>query len=400
MKLRILLLLNLLFVLKHNAQSSFYPLPSDLYTTNALVVNRESNPEKRVKSLVDMETPNEEVKDRNAKDAVLMIYSKKDFSGEVREVSCGYYNGDLGVYDDWGMSFKLEKGYMATFAQDVNGLGISKVYIAQDHDVAINMPPEFQNSISFIRVSPWFSANKKGASGKGLQITNSLNPSWFYNWGSVGESTADRQFVPMTWSGIPSLSKVEELGRNMGYNNYLAFNEPDGPDQANMTVEEALEGYKNMLASGLRLGAPAVTHENRGIAWLDEFMARCKALNYRVDFIPIHHYVRRTTEGFKTWIEEKVYNKHKLPIWVTEYNYGNANYSALITDEVTLEKLKSINNMLDTTSYIERYSAFYFQPNKGQLTFFSQRSPLILNDTGKYYRDHETPTGYIQEEYK
>ena len=43
-----------------------------------------------------------------------------------------------------------------------------------------------------------------------------------------------------------------------------------------------------MLASGLRLGAPAAIHENRGISWFNEFMARSKALNYRVGFIPVH----------------------------------------------------------------------------------------------------------------
>jgi len=349
--------------------------------------------------ILDLESAKDTFEFAQVNEPVLKIYSDYNFSGEEYDINCGYYNGGLGEYDDLAVSFTLEQGYMVTFAQDINGLGISKVYIAQDESLAINLPEELQNSISFIRVSPWFNTHKKGGSGKGIDVMDSINVSWFYNWGSSGESKPEREFVPMTWSGVPSISTMEALGRNMNYNHHLAFNEPDGPDQANMTVETALEGYKNMLASGLRIGAPAVTHENRGTLWLDEFMAECEARNYRVDFVPAYHYIRRTTNGLYNYLNT-IHEKHELPLWLTEYNYGNANYSPVITDEVALTRLKDYNTMLDNTSFIERYSAFYFQPSQGQLSFFVTRNPLVLNEIGEYYRDHETDIAYIQEVYE
>ncbi len=331
---------------------------------------------------------------------VLTLYSGYNFTGETKEFECGYYNGNLGSYDDTAISFKLDSGYMVTFARDVNGLGASKVYIAQGEDLSINLPADLQGAVSFIRVGPWFNADKKGGCGKGVDIMDALGVTWYYNWGlTSGESTSTREFIPMSWGGIPAISKMQEVGQNMTFTHHLAFNEPDGPDQANMTVEKALEGYKNMHASGLRLGAPAVTHENRGTLWLDEFMDSCRTRGYRVDFIPAHHYVRRTTQGLYDYLK-KIYDKHHLPIWLTEYNYGNANYSAIISDEIALAKLQGYNTMLDTCNFIERYSAFYFGVDKGQLSFYTQRTPLVLNSIGEYYAAHETELSYTQESYE
>ena len=38
----------------------------------------------------------------------------------------------------------------------------------------------------------------------------------------------------------------------------LGFNEPDLAEQANMTVEKALELWPRLEATGMRLGSPAV----------------------------------------------------------------------------------------------------------------------------------------------
>ena len=101
-------------------------------------------------------------------------------------------------------------------------------------------------------------------------------------------------------------------------------NEPDLPEQSNMTVAKALEAYPKQFASGLRLGSPAVSHG--GLAWINEFMDSCVARGYRVDFIAIHDYVRRTPAGYYNRFKALA-DKYHLPIWVTEYNYGNPGIS-------------------------------------------------------------------------
>ncbi|WP_430931141.1 glycosyl hydrolase [Saccharicrinis sp. 156] len=334
---------------------------------------------------------------------VLTLYADSDFSGIEREYKCGYYNGNLGDFEDIPVSFKLDRGYMATFAQDADGKGFSKVYIAQDDDLEIIFPEELQHSISFMRISPWFEKQKKGSCGKGVDVQDALGSEWYYAWGMTnGYSTAEREFVPMSWSGgdgFSGLSATRAAGQNMAFNHHLGFNEPDLEDQSNMSVERALEVYPNLFASGLRLGSPAVSHG--GLTWINEFMDSCVAKGYRVDFIAIHDYVRRSPKGYYDRYKA-LHDKYNVPIWVTEYNYGNPGMgSPVITDEVALAKLQSINNMMDTCSFIERYSMFYFQPSAGQLSIFETRTPIVFNIIGEYYKAHESPyPSYTQEVYE
>ena len=38
-------------------------------------------------------------------------------------------------------SFKLKRGYMATLAQNENGTGLSRTYVAQDGDMDVSLLP-------------------------------------------------------------------------------------------------------------------------------------------------------------------------------------------------------------------------------------------------------------------
>lgn len=345
-------------------------------------------------------------------DEVLLLYSGYDFIGTERGYKCGYYNGTLDDFEDIPVSFKLAKGYMATFAQDIDGQGYSKVYIAQDAALEVNFPEELQQSISFMRVSPWYDTQKKGSCGKGTDVMDALEVDWYYAWGMTnGASTAEREFVPMSWSGGSSFSGLaacRTAGQNMAFNHHLGFNEPDLEDQSNMTVARALELWPNLLASGLRLGSPAVSNlsysatngEFNDGAWIEEFMDSCVARGYRVDFIAVHDYVRRSPATYITRFKGAS-DKYDLPVWVTEYNYGNPNVgSAVLDDDVELAKIQAINDKFDDEDFIERYSMFYFQPSQGQLTIFETRTPIVLNDLGEYTRDHISPEpSYLQETY-
>ncbi|MEO9572302.1 MAG: glycosyl hydrolase, partial [Polaribacter sp.] len=326
-------------------------------------------------------------------------------------IYCGYYNGGLGAYEDWAVSFTLEKGYMATFAQDVNGLGFSKIYIAQDDDLEINLPSDLQKTISFIRVSPWYPVAKKGSLGGDIKWSSAdnYNTTWHYSWGLDEQKSEGVQFVPMSWSGgdaRTSLEKMEEVGKNMSFNHLLAFNEPDNVDQSNMTVAEALEAYPKLLASGLRLGAPGVENVQYSTSsdsfhddgWIKQFMDSCVARGYRVDFIPAHDYVRRSKSTFLERFKA-LHDRYDLPIWVTEYNYGNPNFgSAALTVEQGYNNIKGLTETLESAYFVERYNWYYFF---GSSTGIGGITDGELNITGQFYRDLESQNpSYIQEVYE
>ncbi|MDO5968709.1 glycosyl hydrolase [Flavivirga aquimarina] len=368
----------------------------------AVIADCESTSATIDSSISNLELAQEVFLASRVNDPVLKIYSGYDFSGEEHEIYCGYYNGTLGAYDDWAVSFTLEKGYMATFAENINGTGASKVYVAAEDDLSINLTQDLQKKASFIRVSPWNDVHKKGASGKGNDVVAALNSTWFYDWGNGDVSTSDTEYVVMNWSGGGGIDKMESLGSIMDVTHHLAFNEPDGSNQANMTVDNAIAQYKILQASGLRLGAPAVTDGAKGRAWLDEFMEKAIAAGYRIDYLPVHYYKKPTTTSFYNWLKN-LYDTYQIPLWITEFNYGDIHDNPNLTESQVLAGLTSFINMLDDTYFVERYCVFTWQPSQtpgGGHSLMSVRNPVTLNSVGEFYANHESPVAYTQETYE
>ncbi|HEX3854768.1 MAG TPA: glycosyl hydrolase [Polyangiaceae bacterium] len=71
-----------------------------------------------------------------------------------------------------------------------------------------------------------------------------------------------------------------------GATELLGFNEPDGSDQSNIPVDEALRLWPDMQQPGVLLGSPATAAEG----WEEDFMAAVAAQHLRVDFIAMHWY--------------------------------------------------------------------------------------------------------------
>ena len=65
----------------------------------------------------------------------------------------------------------------------------------------------------------------------------------------------------MIWNGADMGSLAQIAATNPG-GPLLTFNEPDHFQQANMTVNQALGYWPELMASGMRLGSPAVTTWN------------------------------------------------------------------------------------------------------------------------------------------
>ncbi len=92
-------------------------------------------------------------------------------------------------------SFRLKRGYMATIAQQENGMGESRNYIAQDSDVEVDeLPAGLDKNVRYIRIFPWWWTSKKGIAG---DIWQKFNLGWYYNWNISANSSPELEYVPI-----------------------------------------------------------------------------------------------------------------------------------------------------------------------------------------------------------
>ncbi len=121
----------------------------------------------------------------------------------------------------------------------------------------------------------------------------------------------------MEWGyyGGDNSAWAKSTAAQAGVENFLAFNEPDHTDQANLTVPYALTGYQYLAAAGIPIGSPACADDND--QWFADFMTGVAANNYRLDFIAVHCYIS-DPNSFESYITN-LHNRYwQYPIWITE----------------------------------------------------------------------------------
>ncbi len=305
-----------------------------------------------------------------------------------------YYDTNLKDMDNTINSFTVKRGYYVTMAQNGDGTGYSKVFIADKEDLVIDtMPAGLENKVSFIRVIPWRWPHKKGwTSGRGA--AEALNCSWHYNWSAGGESTLNIEYIPIKqklhW---PS---NEQIRAKKNTTHLLGLNEPDRPDQANCSVEEALEIWPDLMATGLRLGSPAPS--DGGLNWLFKFIEECDERNYRVDFVAMHWYLGcQTAKSYYDRLKW-VHQKTGRTIWITEWNNG-ANWTKNCipqSEEEQKKKIAAMIEMLDTTSFVERYSIYEYLTKYHKM--LSSWDPYTYTLAGEAYRDNKSPLAFNEEQ--
>lgn len=325
--------------------------------------------------------------------AALLTFNSANLKGEPREfvVHKYYKSKQLGEDEDQIQSFKLKKGYMATFAENENGSGASKVFIAHDNDLLVKrLPTRLKGKVSFIRVFPWRYTNKKGIGGS---ITNArkLQTQWYYDWAAKSKSSLDIEYVPMrhnrNWDSFKKINQMEDVTHLLG------FNEPNQPDQANMTVEQALQMWPKLQASGLRLGSPSPNDAERGLKWLYEFMDKADKRGLRVDFITVHYYKADwSPERLIAWLEKIHKRTGNRPIWLTEFNNGAPwTKSHNPTYAENTKRLKQYCKIMDATDFVERYAIFNLGPDKKQRQVIRKGE---LTPTGEWYKGHTSRQGF------
>ncbi|MDO7849974.1 glycosyl hydrolase [Hymenobacter convexus] len=304
-----------------------------------------------------------------------------------------YKTAELGAFNNAIASFRLKKGYMATFAENEDGTGASKVYIAPDNDITINtLPTNLQGKISLVRVFPWAWVSKKGWCSAPL-LGDSLHAAWNYNWNNNGQSTLDMEYVPIRqtqyWPGFATTNAKKKVTHLLGYN------EPNSTQQANMSPQTAMLNWPGLLQSGLRVGSPAPT--DGGASWLYSFIDKADSAGYRVDYVAIHFYRGCQTASQFYGFLKAIYDRTKRPIWITEFNNG-ANWTSSTgcpkpTYAEEAAKIQSFITMLDTARIVERYSLYQWVEDTRKM-FVTDSDPSSITPAGIVYRDKISPMAY------
>jgi Glycosyl hydrolase catalytic core len=170
-----------------------------------------------------------------------------------------------------------------------------------------------------------------------------------------------------------TLSQVRGEGPDL-----LGFNEPDMSGQANMTTAQALSLWPQLMATGLKLGSPAVaTGGATPGGWLDQFMSGAAARGYRVNFITLHWYGADFATGpavsqLESYLQA-VHARYHKPIWLTEFalaNFGGSPQTPRRSQQGAF--LSAATAMLQRLSYVQRYAWFGLEatPTDGSTGLF------------------------------
>ncbi len=221
---------------------------------------------------------------------------------------------------------------------------------------------------------------------------SALNVYWHYSWGvdaNMKEPDSVR-FVPMIWgkwSVEKSLLIVDSLAKVGKVKHLLGFNEPDGKEQANMTVDESLAFWPQLMKVNLPLGSPACVHADND--WMKGFMAKAAEKGYRVDFICVHWYGGANSQSLLDHLK-LIHNLYNRPIWLTEFAPADWSATSPATSKVTkamaLTFMQQILPALEKMDYVERYSWFSADPGSaalGNSALFDTAGKLTL--LGDYY---------------
>jgi putative glycosyl hydrolase len=221
-----------------------------------------------------------------------------------------------------------------------------------------------------------------------------LHLGWYYNWRPLPKigPVDGVEFVPMFWSTPDvtpaNLAAVDQSGAT----HVLGFNEPDMEGQSNMTPEQCLALWPQLMTLRQLLGSPAPAQAK----WLEKFMPEAKRLGLRVDFVCIHRYPDISNPAAVEEVEgliDETYRKYGLPIWLTES--GAADVSAWRQRQVSTptsahaeDYLTKLLAMLERHPNVERYAWFADRVgNEYGLGTIFDPAASELTPMGKIYRD-------------
>ena len=225
--------------------------------------------------------------------------------------------------------------------------------------------------------------------------TSELGANWFYHWGNLpkDEIPDNVEYVPMFW-GRKSVSdaNIDRLInlKNEGKIKYiLAFNEPDGAKQSNMTVDEVVALWPKLESIGLPIISPApVGFKN---TWMTAFMNKAESLNLRIDYIAIHSYGGPSPTAFLAKLKE-AYELYNKPLWITEFAVADWTATSPETNKhseaTVLQFMQVVLPKLDALDYVAKYAWFDGTGRTPLYTSALYDEDGNITALGEFYKQH------------
>ena len=322
----------------------------------------------------------------------LQVFSGSQFTGSSAQPSIyTFYTGTNAPLNGVISSFILKRGYAATFAQNADGTGISRAYVAADGDVKVGvLPGALNGAVQFVRVYPWIWHSKKGWAGGAGGDMQKVDATWNYDWNTGAFSDVSFAYAPQQWGGGYNASGINP---KRGSILVLGYNEPDSASQANMTVAQATNDWPGMESSGLRLGSPACTDGGRS-GWLYPFVSQIDSLGLRLDAAAIHMYMcGQTASSLRSWLWDIHVNTGRR-IYITEFNNG-ANWTTCAQPTYAQEAqvIQDFITMMDNEPWIEGYNIYEWVQDSRKMVDTNG----VVTPAGTNYLNKWSPLSYNQE---
>lgn len=186
-----------------------------------------------------------------------------------------------------------------------------------------------------------------------------LNARWYYTWNAEPiESAEPAQFVPMIWSDGATMDRqIAQLGQRPKPCTLLAFNEPDGRRQADMSADEAVDTWDRIRPLARRIGSPAAV--NALGPWFEGFTARMAEQGKDYDFVAVHWYGAPSAKSFLRKIDD-IHEAYGKPIWITEFAVSDwaarDGRKSRYTTQATERFMRTVLPELERRPYVERYA--------------------------------------------
>jgi hypothetical protein len=238
-----------------------------------------------------------------------------------------------------------------------------------------------------------------GANYNNLQATGA---GWYYTWGTGAGNPGnfDAKHYPMFWSA-PSQSTINNtLDDEPAY--ILGFNEPERPDQANMSVAAAISAWTNISNTtnaynaanntSIKLVSPAVADTGGaggGQQWLASFMSQAAANNLKVDAVAFHWYgvsnPNNPSGAASSFLGrvDSYYNSYQKPVFITEFaihDWGGA-YTDEEIAEANRQFLSIVIPGLESRSHVAGYAWYHWFSD----AHLYEGNPMTPTDVGFEY---------------
>lgn len=236
-----------------------------------------------------------------------------------------------------------------------------------------------QNTAANISTQRWKFTYDTWAPKKGLghgSFAEQMNAKWFYNWGQSSSLTlpADLVYNPMQWGSFNwtygttpgPIWQYYPAWRKRGDGiHFLGFNEPDRTDQSNVSLENCVALWPQMMALDQPLVSPSPGTLNPPAgtpSWHQLFYDEAARLGYRVEYNAIHTYPGPSGGSSNNLINlvQGEYNDFGRPIWLTEFSFvdwgGNQSWSEEDNYQCLAEFLWRAENL----AALRKYALFVF----------------------------------------